>query len=208
MELSGTGSLIGLFALMLVGWCDTDFDVITIRGLGRLTVCLTQNGFSYPAVKICPGLLQLGCEAIGQGPCLALGEQAGTALVHVCAPSPLGCDVALAEELFRHFPTPTPTTLQGLPGSLLQRPWEQRLPFGLGELRSKVKSQRSTPELPCGAPEVLCFGAPVPASGTVVCLGCHLRSECPGQALFSREEVTGIGDELSEASELGCRAAI
>lgn len=31
MELSGVGTLIGLFALMLMGWCDTDFEVITIR---------------------------------------------------------------------------------------------------------------------------------------------------------------------------------
>lgn len=153
-------------------------------------MCLTQNSFSYPAVKISAGLLKLRCEAVGQGPCLALGEQAGGALVHVCAPSPLGCAVALAEELFRHFPTPTPTTLQGPPGSLLQRPWEQRLPFGMGELGSKVKAQRSTPELPCGAPGVLCCGAPVPASGTAVCLGCLLWSERPGQALFSGEEVT------------------
>lgn len=125
------------------------------------------------------------------GPRLAPGKQAGSALVHVCAPNPLGCDVALAEELFGHFPTPAPTVLQGLPGSLLQRPWEQRLPFGMRELESKVRSQRSTSELPCGAPGVLGFGAPVPASGIVVCLGWHLWSECPGQALFSGEEVTG-----------------
>lgn len=92
-------------------------------------MCLTQNSFSYPAVKISTALLKLRCEAIGQGPCLAPGEQAASALVHVCAPSPLGCNVGLAEELFRHFPTPNPTALQGPPGSLLQRPWEQRLPF-------------------------------------------------------------------------------
>lgn len=118
-------------------------------------MCLTQNSFSYPAVKISAGLLKLRCQARGQGPCLALGEQAGRALVHVCAPSPLGCSVALAEELFRHFPTPTPTTLQGPPGSLLQPPWEQRLPFGMGELGAESQIA----EVYCRAPVWSPWGA-------------------------------------------------